>query len=144
MSFRPWGALRQEKASGCVPAEEGAGHASDVPEPGKRVSEGGREKIMALPVRLRERLIPSHHHLCRGSRGIPGGASSVHGVSGELCSSHRGEPVGIPERGPVRSGAAPGGELRLSHLRNWLRAERGRALCGLRAAGEFLHPGKLP
>lgn len=45
MSFRPWGALRQEKASGCVPAEEGAGPASDIPEPGKRVSGGGREKI---------------------------------------------------------------------------------------------------
>jgi len=37
----------------------------------------------------------------------------------------------------VRSGAAPGGELRLSHLRNWLRAERGRALCGLMAAVDF-------
>jgi len=102
----------------------------DVPEPGKRVSEGGREKIRALPMRLRERLIPSHHHLSRGSRGIPGGASSVYGVFRELRSSPRGEPVGIPEGGPVRSGAAPGGELRLSHLRNWLRAERGWPCAG--------------
>ena len=53
------------------------------------------------------------------------------------CALLPGEPVGIPEGGPVRSGAAPGGELRLSHLRNWLRAERGRALCGLMAAVDF-------
>ena len=58
------------------------------------------------------------------------------------CALLPGEPVGIPEGGPVRSGAAPGGELRLSHLRNWLRAERGRALCGLRAAGGIFASGE--
>jgi len=139
------GALRQGKATGCVRGEDGK-------RPDPAYGEHGRECLRAAGKRSGPRQAltgnGSSNHLIIYSAGAAGEsreeASLIRGVSGDL----RSQPLRKSrERGPYGRARGAGGSSgrgigdRAPEV--LFRAERGRALCGLMAAGEFLHPGKL-